>query len=180
MVSEQLPTKTVVEKVRKVFDANQWGFIDIKLGNDWRLSTNKPAVAEQARAYEGKVAALDYYTRTREKNGKVYENHYLLAVRQPAQDEMPTPLENTVQDELARVGAQRVGTFPNVDTTRVEFNPRSEFQRSKEEMRWTEAVKIATIHCAGKEGADILQLARGIYASLAAGPPPEPDNDIPF
>ena len=120
-------TKTIVTKVEKVFDAKDSGWIDIKLGNEWRVSTKKAAIANQGRQFEGQVAAVDYIEN---QNGQ-YMNRWVQAFRVPAAHEVN--------------GSDVAGAVPQAGISIPLPTSQDEFKRSKEEMRRTEALHIAAL-----------------------------------
>jgi hypothetical protein len=183
-------TKTVIGTIGAVGKVNDFGFANIKVetagGDEW-VSSKVPGLIAAARNAVGETRAVDYVEtegKINQKTGKPYINRYLEAVRQPAADEVPaftgdddipfgqadeTPLEVTVQQEVEAFGGSRVN------------GSQDEFRRSKEEMRWTEALHIAAALFGGSDevGTAVLRrTAQQIYDIIAAGP--QADDGIPY
>jgi hypothetical protein len=164
-------TKTITGKIAAVSKVNDFGFAGIKIesanGELW-INSKVPGLIGTARNAVNTVKSVDYVEKEgkiNQKTGEPYLNRYLEAIREPAQDEVN--------------GAPTEPSTLNVTPS----NPRNELQRSKEEMRWTAALQIASTFVGHTE--EMTVAAQEIYSILEAGPLPiqkrsTADDDIPF
>jgi hypothetical protein len=167
-------TITQTGKITGVGDANEHGYANVKfeVGNEtlW-LSTKTPELMSMARDLKGHEAIIDYIENSKTVNGRTFINRYI---------ERVSPVVN---------GNSTPGTMDS-GTTTTDSEPawtpsQDEFRRSKDEMRWTEALHMA-IAAAPQFNADSLSKVRTLALNFdqliqdGATQPTGPDNDIPF
>lgn len=155
--------RTVVGKATGVGDANSFGFANVKIETiegttEWAASRIAGLIGEARRVKDaGEVRAWDLIDKTNPEKinpqtGQPYVNTYIEAIRFPAQYEvnggavLPGVNAQTVpqapstgQPAFATSG----GSGYTVTPAPFSSSTQDEFRRSKEEMRWTEALNIA-------------------------------------
>jgi hypothetical protein len=167
-------TKTITGKIAAVSKVNDFGFAGIKIesasGELW-INSKVPGLIGTARNAVDTVKSVDYVEKEgkiNQKTGEPYLNRYLEAIREPAQDEVNGNLDTT----------DFTGTFVTGQPTQ------DEFRRSKEEMRWTEALHIASrmgptnVTQLEVFATEVEELIRA--ANIPVKTTPAVDNDIPF
>jgi hypothetical protein len=125
-------TITQTGKITGVGAANEHGYANVKFevgGETLWLSTKTPEMMSMARDLKGHEAIIDYIENSKTVNGRTFINRYIERIS-PVVNSNPTP------------GTMDSGTT-TTDSEPAWTPSQDDFRRSKEEMRKTEAAKIA-------------------------------------